>query len=279
MKSIRAHEKWAAKELARAGVDSPGLCARVLAAAATGLDEIGLILAAENSFTVAQERNFLEMIARRRRGEPLAYILGFREFFSLSFHVSPDTLIPRPESELIVESALALAPEQEIRFADLCCGSGCIGLALMANRRAWKGILLDNSPGALRVAARNMKMLALDGALTQADIFRAPLKEESLELVVANPPYVAFQEKDDIMREVLEYEPLEALFSDNDGLAHIEAVIRQAWRALRPGGLILLEHGAAQGEAVLAMLRQYGFKESTCLADLAGRPRCATGRK
>lgn len=273
------HERLARKILAEAGVDSPGLCSRILTAHAAGLSRIEYILSPDSCLSSEQEELLAELVARRSRGEPLAYILGFREFYSLPFLVSPATLTPRPETELLVELALEHAPKDGLIFADLGCGSGCIGETLLSLRPGWTGALLDNSAAALAVAGQNAASLHCSPLLVQADIFHLPFADSSLDLVVSNPPYISESDKGSVMAEVLAYEPHSALFSPANGLAHLDAVIKGSRRCLKSGGLLLLEHGAGQEAEVAALLAASGFTDIEDFRDLAGLPRCAMGRK
>lgn len=280
---LREYEHDAARRLTKAGVDSPRLCAQLLAGHVLGLDRLHCVLAAERELALPEIAALEALTARRAAGEPLAHILGAREFFGRDFLVTPDTLIPRPETELLVEAALELLPAHHpLRFADLGAGSGCIGVTLCLERPKWRGLLLELSAPALCVARENAARLGAAARLDalRADMRSVPLQPGSCGLVVSNPPYIAEAEQNDVMDEVLRYEPHTALFSPREGLAHLRAVISQAGRTLRPGGLLLLEHGASQGPAVRELL------SSTCVfdgiatrRDLAGLDRCALARK
>ena len=238
---LREYEQNAARRLTKAGVDSPRLCAQLLAGHVLGLDRLHCVLAAERELTPDQAGTLEALTARRATGEPLAHILGGREFFGRTFLVTPDTLIPRPETELLVETALELLPAgQPLRFADLGAGSGCIGVTLCLERPRWCGLLLELSAPALEVARANAARL---GAATRLDALRAdlraiPLAGGSCDLLVSNPPYIADAERGQVMDEVLRFEPHSALFSPEAGLAHLRAVIAQAARLHRPGGLL-----------------------------------------
>lgn len=274
--------------LRAAGDDSPHICARALAQAITGLDRTGLILAGPRPLAPEQATRLEDAVTRRCAGEPLAHILGKKEFFGRDFAVTPDTLIPRPETELLVELALPHMQEAEtrlpasapLRLADLGTGSGCIGITLLAERPRWQGLLLDISPAALAVARRNADTHGVARRLRclAADMAHAPLAPRSLQLLVSNPPYIAHAERPDVMDDVLRHEPHSALFSPDDGLAHLHAACRAAAEALMPGGHLLLEHGWRQGPAVRDMLARTGFISVTSHTDLAGHERCTEGR-
>lgn len=280
---LREYEYNAARQLTEAGVDSPRLCAQLLAGHVLGLDRTHRVLEAERELTLAEIRALDVLTARRATGEPLAHILGAREFFGRSFLVTPDTLIPRPETELLVETALELLPApRSLLFADLGAGSGCIGVTLCLERPQWRGLLLELSAPALAVARENAMRLGAAtrlGAL-RADMRAVPLRAASCGLVVSNPPYIAEAERNEVMDEVLRHEPHSALFSPQAGLAHLRAVIGQAARVLRPGGLLLLEHGARQGAAVRQILSSARVFDGIAVRrDLAGLERCALARK
>lgn len=277
----------AAHLLARAGVDSPALCARLLCAAALGLDALGLACEQDRPLRPDEAARLDALLARRAAGEPLAQILGRKEFFGREFRITRDTLIPRPETELLVEAALNLLPAAPRYFADLGTGSGCIGLTLACERRCWRGVLLELHPGALAVARDNAaRLLGADAghdegcgrlAIVRGSLFALPLGAGTADLVISNPPYIAGSERAQVMDEVLRFEPHGALFSPSGGLAHLAAVCAQAARVLRPGGLLLVEHGAEQGASVRRLMAGAGLRRVETLRDLAGRERCGVG--
>lgn len=273
----------AGRRLHKAGADSPRLCAQALAEAALGLSRLECVLAAQRELTAGELAVLDALMDRRATGEPLAYITGHKEFYGLDFLVAPQTLIPRPETELLVDAALELLPDPHtaLRFADLGAGCGCIGLTLAHSRPLWRGLALDLSAAALAVAQANALRLGLADRVrpVRADLFAAPLQPESCGLVVSNPPYVAAAERPQVMQTVLRFEPHTALFSPENGLAPLRAVALAAARALRPGGFVLLEHGAAQGPCVQALLREAGFAAPATRQDLAGLDRCTYGQK
>lgn len=273
------HELKIRALLADAGVDGPGVCARALVAHAAGLSRINYILACDQELDIDKASTLNALVARRARGEPLAYILGEKEFYGLPFNVSSATLTPRPETELLIEISLRLLPLERIIFADLGCGCGCIGATLLKERPAWSGILIDSSLSALEVARANKSRLDISAILMAGDIFNLPLATGSLDLVISNPPYIAPSEIAMVMRETLAYEPHCALFSRPDGFRHITAVIAGATRCLKAGGMLILEHGANQAENVKELLQKSGFVEIHSYRDLAGIHRCASAIK
>lgn len=265
--------------LREAGVDSPGLCARMLAQAVAGVDQAAYPLIRMEEMPQSTEEILRALIKRRARGEPMAHILGHKEFYEHDFIVSIATLIPRPETEIIVERALSSLPPTPILFADAGCGCGCIGLSLLAARPAWRGILFDNSRDALKIAQINAKKIAPAATLVEADIFAFSLAAGKYDLIVANPPYIAREDIGRVMPEVLRYEPHAALFSEKCGLAHLQAVAEMALHALRPGGLLMLEHGDNQGDSVCKILFGLGYPEVADYRDDADLPRCVVARK
>lgn len=272
------YERHMARQLTEAGVDSPRLCARLLCAHALGLDKLGVALAPERELDKAEAARLAALAARRATGEPLAHITGSREFFGRDFRVTRHTLVPRPETELLVETALELLPSGPAVFADLGAGGGCIGITLACERPLWRGILLEKSGEALAVARENAGALLDSGksrlALVSGDLFAPPLRARSLDLVISNPPYIGEGERGEVMDEVLRFEPADALFSPEGGLAHLAAVCAAARRLLRPGGLLILEHGAGQGAAVRSLMARGGLADVETRRDLAGLERC-----
>lgn len=218
---------------------------------------------------------FEALIERRRRGEPMAYILGEREFWSLNLRVSPATLIPRPETEHLVELALALVAEPRARALDLGTGSGAIALALASERPAWRVTGVDRSAAALRVAESNRAALALDNVRWRRGDWLAGARGR-YHLIVANPPYVDPGDPQ-LASGALRFEPRAALVAGEQGLAALRAIAAAAPAHLLPGGWLLLEHGADQGAAVRALCAA-ALEEVRSWRDLAGRERVSGGR-
>lgn len=221
---------------------------------------------------------FERLVGRREAGEPVAYLTGRRGFWSLDLEVDDAVLIPRPETELLVELALQrLAPDAPLRIADLGTGSGAIALAIAHERPQAQVHAVDASANALAVAARNASRLELDNATLHHGDWFAPLAGLRFDLVVSNPPYIA--DEDPHLREGdLRFEPALALSSGADGLDAIRRIVRDAPAHTVSGGWLLLEHGWDQGEAVRALLRCAGFVEVATHRDLEGRDRVSLGR-
>lgn len=271
---------WEKEITARlADVDSPALSARLLLRHVTGLSEIDYLLAMRDELSNEHFRKLAPLVARRANGEPMAYILGHKEFYCHNFIVSPAVLIPRPETEMLVDLALERTSLQKANFVDAGCGSGCIGLSIALAKPAWQGYLLDIGADALKIANANRNALGASATIFQADMARLPFADDSIDLLLSNPPYIDCAYPERVMVEVLAYEPHSALFSPTGGLAHIKALAREATRVLRRKGIFIVEHGFDQGSACREIFQAAGMTEVEIIPDLAGLPRCAFGIK
>lgn len=212
---------------------------------------------------------------RRLKGEPMAYILGECGFLDHVFKVTPDVLIPRPETEILVELALGLLPETSAaEVLDLGTGSGCIGVSMALARPQVRVTAVDASAPALEVARENATRLGAQNVIFVESSWYAGLGDAKFDVIVSNPPYVADQ---DSHLDALRFEPAGALVAGSDGLAALRAVIREAPDALNAGGALVVEHGFDQRDAVLDLLASAGFSDVKAMDDLAGRPRVALG--
>lgn len=257
---------------------TPRLDAEVLLAAALGCSRAHLLAWPEQTPTPQALADFSAALERRCAGEPVAYILGRREFWSLDLVVTAAVLIPRPETELLVELALArLPPGRPLAVADLGTGSGAIALALATERPQARVVATDRSRSALKVACHNATRLGLANIIWREGDWCTPLAGERFDLIVANPPYVATSDPHWRTGE-LRFEPPEALIAGADGLDALRTLIAKAPEHLLPEGWLLLEHGYDQGEATTALLRERGFIAVTDYRDVAGLSRCASGR-
>jgi release factor glutamine methyltransferase len=251
--------------------------ARLLLAAASGLTAAALVARPERELAPEAAARFEGWARRRRSGEPVAYILGRREFYDLDLEVGPQVLIPRPETELLVELALErIAQGIAARVADLGTGSGAVALALKRHRPHAQVVGVENSPAALELARRNAARFGLEVELRRGRWYE-PLRSERFDLIVANPPYVA--EGDPHLDEGdLRFEPREALVSGADGLDAIREIIAGASAHLLPGGGLLIEHGIGQDIAVQALLESAGLKDASSWRDAAGIVRVSGAR-
>jgi release factor glutamine methyltransferase len=248
--------------------------------AVTGANLAQLVAHPERRLDASQARHFIDLVRRRREGEPVAYLTGRREFYGLAFEVTPAVLIPRPETELLVELALQRLPEgRRLRVLDLGTGSGAIGLSIAALRPAVQLTAVDASEEALAVARRNCERLIPDRSRVRlvVSVWFRSLGEERFDLIVSNPPYVA--EDDPHLRQGdLRFEPRRALVGGVDGLGPIRRIVSESREHLFADGWLLLEHGHDQAGACRALLEQAGFTELVEQADLAGQPRVCGGR-
>lgn len=225
----------------------------------------------------SQIQHYRRLLARRAAGEPLAYLTGYRDFWSLRLRVGPAVLIPRPETELLVECALALHPAPEAYVADLGTGSGAVALALSSERPGWRLIATDLSEQALAVARANAARLAVAGVEFRLGDWYEPLAGERFDLIVSNPPYVAADDPA-LAAPALAYEPRAALTCGADAFESLRRIVRGARGHLAPGGWLLLEHGAAQGAQVREALVLAGFASVRSHRDLAGHERVTQGQ-
>lgn len=221
---------------------------------------------------------FEQLVSRRASGEPLAYLTGRKEFWSLSLHVTPDVLVPRPETELLVERALVLLPASQAHVVDLGTGSGAIALALASERPRWRITATDQSSAALAVAEGNARTLGLGQVRFVAGSWFEPLVGEHFDLIVSNPPYIAAGDCA-LADPALRHEPIAALTSGVTGLEALAPLIAGAGAHLNTDGWLLFEHGAGQQLQVADLLVAQGFRHVRCHADLAGLPRMTEAQR
>ncbi|TVP90112.1 MAG: peptide chain release factor N(5)-glutamine methyltransferase [Thioalkalivibrio sp.] len=263
--------------LQRAGIDQAGLEARLLVGHQLETTGAGLIAFGERPVTPRQAEAVRALVAARVAGQPIAYLLGRREFWSLPLQVDAGCLIPRPETELLVERALGHLPAGPARALDLGTGSGAIALALKSERPQLQAWASDVEAGALAVAAANACRLGLTVHWFRGRWLEAVASRPLFDLIVSNPPYVAADDPH-LTTGDLRFEPRRALVAADGGLADLRAIAAASHSRLRPGGWLLLEHGAGQGSAVRALLREAGCREVSSHADLAGLERVTEGR-
>jgi release factor glutamine methyltransferase len=252
--------------------ESASLDAQLLLAEATGLTRTHFRTHPDHEIPAQQATAFERMIERRSRGEPVAYILGRQEFWSLTLQVTPDVLIPRPETELVVARALEHLPaDAHPAVLDVGTGSGAIALALASERPQARVIATDISEGALACARANAARLNLGIELRQGDLYTA-VQGLRFDVIVSNPPYISPADPD-VSPAVRQYEPHVALFAQDDGLSTLRKLITEAPALLQRPGWIVLEHGWKQGEALRTLLVDQGFSHVRSHADLAGHER------
>ncbi|SEP63218.1 release factor glutamine methyltransferase [Ectothiorhodospira magna] len=259
--------------------DTPRLDAELLLAHVLGKDRGWLYAHGDDILEDPNALGIFQALVRRRgEGEPVSYLLGSREFWSLNLAVRPGVLIPRPDTETLVETALSrLAEDFSGRLADLGTGTGAIALALAVERPQCHIIAVDRSPEALAVARENVMRLGLEARVhCRLGNWFEPLAGERFDLIVSNPPYIADADPH-LTQGDLRFEPPSALASGPDGLMDIRRIVEQAPGHLEPGGTLLLEHGMDQGEAVRTLLAQRGFTEVETVRDLGGRERVTLG--
>jgi len=258
--------------------DTAKLDAQLLLGDVLGRDRTWLMTWDDVDVSEADQHQFQALVARRARGEPIAHILGYREFWGLSFECNASTLIPRPETELLVEKALQLGLLAKARVLDLGTGTGAIALALASEKPDWQITATDFSNEALALARRNQINLGIDNVeLVKSDWFSAIQPQRQFHLVVSNPPYVdpgsPYLNKGDVR-----FEPRSALTAENAGLADIEQIATIAAGYLQPNGWLMVEHGYEQAGPVAEIFRRSGFSAISNHKDLAGWPRVTAGK-
>ncbi|KPK15580.1 MAG: hypothetical protein AMJ62_08700 [Myxococcales bacterium SG8_38] len=249
--TIREVLEWATEDFARRGIESPRLDAELLVAKALGIDRVGLYLDL-NRPLLEQERGLIRpLVARRREGEPVAYILGYREFYARRFCVTPDVLIPRPDTETLIDHALACIPvDAPCRVLDVGTGSGAIAITIAAERPLATVTATDLSEAALKVARGNAETheVAARIRFERVDLVASG---EQYDVILSNPPYVARSDIETLQTEVRDHEPIAALDGGEDGLDVVKALLTATEPATAPGAQILIEVGQGQAQSVL----------------------------
>ena len=280
------NERISLGEILRAGADrlngssdSPRLDCELLLAHALGIDRAALYARSADTLDSESARRLEELLSERARGRPVAQIIGRKEFYSLEFEITPEVLTPRPETELLVEvvSGNLGSPERQVHCLDLGTGCGSLAVALAVLMPRWRILATDVSPAALEVARRNAERLAPGRIRFAEGPWYKPLDEErTFDAIVSNPPYV---ESELCGRAPLRFEPREALDGGPDGLRQLRDVISGSPQRLRRGGVLAVEHGAGQGEAVRAMMAAAGLRGPVTHCDLAGHDRVTAASK
>ena len=259
--------------------DSPTarLDAELLLAAALGKSRSYLHTWPEKIVSSEAALTFAEYLLRRRAGEPVAYILGQQGFWNLDLEVAPHTLIPRPDTELLVETALALLPATPAKVLDLGTGSGAIALALASERAAWHVTAVDRVLEAVALAERNRQRLQLDNVNVFTSHWFSALDDQRFDLIISNPPYIAAGDVHLAQGDV-RFEPESALVAGADGLDDIRQIITASAQHLNAGGWLMLEHGYDQAAAVRQLLQDAGFAQVESRKDLGTHERITLGR-
>lgn len=251
----------------------------LLSRALGGVSRAWLITHEQDTPALDQHQTFESLLERRLNGEPVAYLLGQREFFGLPFNVTPAVLIPRPDTEILVETALALIPNQQaMRVLDMGVGSGAIAIAIAKNRPQTQVVGIDRSEAALEVAKANAEALDAPNADFLLSHWFSSLEGEEFDVIVSNPPYIAAGDPH-LAQGDLRFEPSSALASGTDGLNDIREIVAQAPRHLKSQGWLLLEHGYDQAEKVADLMRANSFIEVRSVADLSGILRVTLGQR
>jgi len=279
--SIASVLRWAADDFAKRGNPSPRLDAELLLGHVLGVDRIRLVLDSTRPLAADELAAYRALIIRRRRGEPIAYIRGEREFYGRRFVVDARVLVPRPDTETLIDVALARTKSSSLygRALDLCTGSGCVAVTFALERRTWRVTATDLSEDALSLARENSRRLgaAWNTCFLPGDLFAATLAPERFELVTANPPYIPESELAGLDADVRDFEPRLALDGGPDGLSLVRRIVAGARDRLVPGGLLALEIGHDQAPRVHALLEGHGYSAIERRRDYGGHERVVSG--
>lgn len=271
-------QQWLDRAIGRLrGSESPRRDAEILLGYVTGRARTYILAFAETTLTSTEQEQLETLLVRRERGEPIAHLTGQREFWSLPLFVSPVTLIPRPDTECLVEQALARLPAEPCRILDLGTGTGAIALALATERPDCQVTAVDFLPDAVALATRNAQHLDIRNVtILRSDWFSA-LAGQRFTVIVSNPPYI--DETDPHLDQGdVRFEPKSALVAAENGLADLAHIIATARDYLLPGGFLLLEHGWRQGEAVRALFTTMGYQQVETCQDYGGNERLTLGQ-
>ena len=276
--TVRRVLGWTSQHFEKLGLDSPRLTAELLLAHVLRTSRVRLYTDLDRPLEAAELAAYRALIARRAAGEPTQYLTGVREFYGRPFAVDPRVLIPRPETELLVEAVLQELPARECRILDLCTGTGCVGITLALERPGATVVATDSSVAAAEVARANAANLGAAGRVDVrvGDLFGPVEQEPPFDVVVSNPPYVPSGEIPTLSAEVRR-EPAAALDGGEDGLDVVRRIVTGASRWLLPGGLLALEIGDRQGPAVRSLLEAAGYGSVRIERDLARHDRLALG--
>ena len=266
---------WAVQQLVCS--DTARLDSECLLAECVGQNRTWLFTWPDRLLTEEQWQHFQGWIAERSTGQPVAYLLGYREFWGLALKVSPDTLIPRPDTEDLVAKVLELMPQPKATIADLGTGTGAIALALASEKPGWQITACDFNPGAVALAEENRKALGYGHVTVLLSDWCQALADQHYDLIVSNPPYIEDNDPH-LSQGDVRFEPLSALTSGADGLDDIRLISEQAKRCLKAGGWLIVEHGYNQRQAVQSVMTAVGYQQVKTCQDLAGVDRMTLGR-
>jgi release factor glutamine methyltransferase len=284
MHTVAGAKAWIIGELKDAEVESPALTAEVLLAFVLGWNRVRVLSHAEESVPEEAWVRLQDLVFRHVKGEPLQYLTGEREFYGLAFRVTPDVLIPRPETEILVETALGLVRRNSMkhsRFLDIGTGSGCIAISFAHENPGSIGWAVDLSNAALKIARENAIRHGVSERLmfVQADLFECFSSKSVFDLILCNPPYVALEDYDSLPSGVRNFEPYLALFGGSSGLEVYRRFIPQISSRLESEGYLLMELGIGQSEEVGQLVESQGLSLEMIVDDLQGIPRCLVARK
>ena len=260
--------------LTEAKIPEAELDARLLLEEVCGTDRNDLLVHGDNEISTEQCERYTDYIQRRQKHEPLQQITGYQEFMGLRFKVTPDVLIPRQDTEILVEEVMRYLHDG-MHLLDMCTGSGCILLSLLKYSNDCEGTGCDISEKALKVAEENAEMLSLNASFVQSNLFENI--SGKYEFIVSNPPYIPTGVIPTLMEEVRDHEPVSALDGREDGLYFYREIVEKAGEYLYPGGMLFFEIGYDQAEKVSSLMRKAGYQEVTVCKDLAGLDRVVYG--
>jgi release factor glutamine methyltransferase len=271
--------KWATDDFRARGIENPRLDAELIVAFALGIDRMRVILDSARPLEGEELDRLRELVKRRRAHEPVAYLRGEREFYGLKFRVDKRVLIPRPDTEALVDVALARTANvsMSMRLCDLCTGSGCVAIAMARQRPTASVFATDISSDAIACARTNAERLgAYNVAFACGDLF-APVAGRKFDVVTANPPYIATREIETLQQDIRDFEPRVALDGGEDGLDVVRRIVRDAPASLVSGGVLAIEIGSDEGAAALALFESGGFVDVRIDKDLARLDRVVSG--
>jgi release factor glutamine methyltransferase len=279
--TVRRMIDWITSDLTKRGIDSARLDADLLVASALGVKRIALYLDLDRPFVSSELVAVRALVERRRKREPMAYILGEREFYSRAFEVNRDVLIPRPDTELLVERALASLASREGSLCDLCTGSGAVAVTVLAELPERTGVASDISARALTVARANASRHGVIERLSlrEGDLFAVLAEDERFACITVNPPYIGASEMPGLQPDVRDFEPRLALEAGEDALLFYRRIAQQAAAHLVPGGVLLVEAGMGQAPAVRELFVAAGLVDGGAHRDLNGVERVVEAQR